>query len=62
MDRSFARLVADVTDERCDVAMFAIGINPQRLEKLRFTQRRIWPATFMPLLRAVIGVSKAGKI
>ncbi len=38
VDSSFARLVADVTDERCDVAMFAIGINPQRLEKLRFTQ------------------------
>lgn len=38
VDSSFARLIADVTEERCDVAMFAIGINPQRLEKLRFTR------------------------
>jgi len=38
VDSSFAKLIADVTEERCDVAMFAIGINPQRLEKLRFTK------------------------
>lgn len=38
VDSSFARLIADISEERCDVAMFAIGINPQRLEKLRFTQ------------------------
>jgi len=38
VDSSFASLIADVTEGRCDVAMFAIGINPQRLEKLRFTQ------------------------
>jgi ABC-type amino acid transport substrate-binding protein len=38
VDSSFARLIADVTGDRCDVAMFAIGINPQRLEKLRFTK------------------------
>jgi ABC-type amino acid transport substrate-binding protein len=38
VDSSFARLIADVTEDRCDIAMFAIGITPQRLEKLRFTQ------------------------
>ena len=38
VDSSFARLIADVTEDRCDVAMFAIGINPQRQEKLQFTQ------------------------
>lgn len=38
IDSSFARLIADVTEDRCDVAMFAIGINPQRSEILRFTQ------------------------
>ena len=37
-DSSFATLIADVTEDRCDVAMFAIGINPQRQENLRFTQ------------------------
>ncbi|MBF0220520.1 MAG: transporter substrate-binding domain-containing protein, partial [Gammaproteobacteria bacterium] len=29
---------ADISEERCDVAMFGIGITPQRQEKLRFTQ------------------------
>nr|WP_319565035.1 ABC transporter substrate-binding protein [uncultured Rhodoferax sp.] len=38
VDSSFAKLIEDVTQDRCDVAMFAIGITPQRSEKLRFTQ------------------------
>ncbi|MDP2096281.1 MAG: ABC transporter substrate-binding protein [Hydrogenophaga sp.] len=38
VDSSFARLVDDVTSDRCDLAMFAIGITPQRHHKLRFTQ------------------------
>ncbi|MBL8313752.1 MAG: amino acid ABC transporter substrate-binding protein [Rubrivivax sp.] len=38
VDSSFARLVDDVTADRCDLAMFAIGITPARQEKLRFTQ------------------------
>jgi cyclohexadienyl dehydratase len=38
VDSSFAKLIDDVTQERCDVAMFAVGITPQRAEKLRFTQ------------------------
>lgn len=38
VDSSFARLIADVSDNRCDVAMFAIGITPIRQEKLRFTK------------------------
>ena len=37
VDSSFARLADDVTQDRCDVAMFAIGITPARQEKLRFT-------------------------
>lgn len=37
VDSSFAKLIDDVTQDHCDVAMFAIGINPQRAEKLRFT-------------------------
>jgi len=37
IDSSFARLIEDVTSDRCDIAMFAIGITPQRAEKLRFT-------------------------
>lgn len=38
VDSSFARLVEDVTGDRCDIAMFAIGITPARAEKLRFTR------------------------
>lgn len=38
VDSSFAKLIDDVTMDRCDIAMFAIGITPQRQEKLRFTQ------------------------
>lgn len=38
VDSSFAQLVSDVTQDRCDIAMFAIGITPQRSEKLRFTR------------------------
>jgi ABC-type amino acid transport substrate-binding protein len=37
VDSSFAKLIDDVTQDRCDIAMFAIGITPSRAEKLRFT-------------------------
>lgn len=37
VDSSFSRLIDDVTGDRCDVAMFAIGVTPARAEKLRFT-------------------------
>ena len=38
VDSSFAKLIDDVTQDRCDVAMFAVGITPLRSQKLRFTQ------------------------
>ncbi|MEY4344662.1 MAG: hypothetical protein RL032_494 [Pseudomonadota bacterium] len=38
VDSSFARLVDDLIQSKCDIAMFAIGITPARLEKLRFTK------------------------
>lgn len=38
VDSSFARLVPDVLGERCDVAMFAIGILPERQAQLSFTK------------------------
>ena len=38
VESSFATLVDDVTQGRCDVAMFAIGILPQRAERLAFSQ------------------------
>ncbi len=38
VDSSFATLIEDLRADRCDVAMFAIGMLPQRMEALRFTR------------------------
>ncbi|MEX8518428.1 MAG: substrate-binding periplasmic protein [Leptothrix sp. (in: b-proteobacteria)] len=37
VESSFAVLIDDIQQDRCDIAMFAIGITPLRAEKLRFT-------------------------
>lgn len=34
---SFSTLISDVTKDKCDIAMFAIGNTKQRREKMRFT-------------------------
>ena len=38
VDSSFPKLVDDLVNDRCDVAMFAIGVLPQRQQHLRFSQ------------------------
>lgn len=38
VDSSFASLIQDVGGDRCDVAMFAVGVTPARAEKLGFTR------------------------
>lgn len=38
VDTSFAKLIPDLLADRCDVAMFAVGVTPARAEKLRFSQ------------------------
>lgn len=38
VDSSFAMLIDDVTQERCAIAMFGIGITPARAEQLQFTR------------------------
>lgn len=38
VDSSFASLIADIEGDRCDVAMFAVGLLPLRLERLRFSR------------------------
>lgn len=38
VDSSFAKLIDDITNDHCDIAMFAIGISPGRAEKIRFTK------------------------
>lgn len=37
VDSSFATLVDDVLKDRCDIAMFAVGVLPQREKFLRFS-------------------------
>lgn len=38
VDSSFPTLVADLLGERCEVAMFAVGVLPQRAEHLKFSR------------------------
>jgi ABC-type amino acid transport substrate-binding protein len=38
VESSFAKLIDDVTAERCDIAMHAVGITPQRQQALKFSQ------------------------
>jgi ABC-type amino acid transport substrate-binding protein len=38
VDSSFVALADDIARDRCDIAMFAIGITPARAAKMRFTQ------------------------
>ena len=38
VDSSFPTLVDDLKADRCDVAMFAVGLLPQRLEHLKFSR------------------------
>jgi ABC-type amino acid transport substrate-binding protein len=38
VESSFARLIDDLSGDRCDVAMHAVGVTPQRQQRLRFSQ------------------------
>ena len=38
VDSSFPSLIEDLRSDRCDVAMFAVAMLPQRMEQLRFTR------------------------
>jgi len=38
VDSSFTKLIEDLHAERCDIAMFAVGITPQRQQALKFSQ------------------------
>ncbi len=38
VDSSFATVVDDIKNNRCDIAMFAIGVTPLRAQHLRFTR------------------------
>jgi cyclohexadienyl dehydratase len=38
VDSSFAKLIDDLSSERCDIAMHAVAVLPARAEKLKFSQ------------------------
>jgi cyclohexadienyl dehydratase len=38
VDSSFVSLIDDLKSDRCDVAMFAVGMLPQRMQHLKFTR------------------------
>jgi ABC-type amino acid transport substrate-binding protein len=38
VNSSFAKLIDDIAADRCDIAMMAVAITPQRIEKLAFTR------------------------
>ena len=38
VESSFVTLIEDIKSDRCDVAMFAVGMLPARVEQLRFTR------------------------
>ncbi len=38
VDSSFPKLIEDLSDDRCDIAMFAVGVLPQRAQFLKFSQ------------------------
>lgn len=38
VDSSFVTLIDDLKADRCDVAMFAVGMLPQRLQQLKFSR------------------------
>lgn len=38
VDSSFVTLIDDLQNDRCDIAMFAVGMLPQRMQHLRFSK------------------------
>ena len=46
IDSSFSRLIDDLLSERCDVAIFAIGITAERQKYLQFTQPHLNSGTY----------------
>ena len=51
VDSSFAQLIEDIEQARCDVAMFAVSITPERLRRLRFSDPYMASDVFAIALR-----------
>jgi ABC-type amino acid transport substrate-binding protein len=68
VDTSFATFIADLLGDRCDVAMFGVGMLPERAAKVRFSQpylrSDIWAVTTRthPTVKAWDDIDRPGRI
>jgi ABC-type amino acid transport substrate-binding protein len=68
VDTTFATFVADLLADRCDVAMFGVGMLPERAAKVRFTQpylrSDIWAVTTRthPSVRSWEDIDRPGRV
>jgi ABC-type amino acid transport substrate-binding protein len=68
VDSSFASFVQDLIADRCDVAMFGVGMLPERAAKVRFTQpylrSDIWAVTTKthPSVKSWDDIDKPGRV
>lgn len=68
VDSSFANFIPDLLADRCDVAMFGVGMLPERAAKVRFTQpylrSDIWAVTTKthPAVKSWDDIDKPGRV
>jgi cyclohexadienyl dehydratase len=68
VDSSFPAFVEDLLTDRCDVAMFGVGILPERAARVRFTQpylrSDIWAVTTRthPTVRSWSDIDRPGRV
>ena len=68
VDSSFASLIEDVVNGRCDIAMFGVGMLPERAAKLRFSspylRSDIWAVTTRthPSIGTWADIDRAGHV
>ena len=68
VDSSFANFIPDLLADRCDVAMFGVGMLPERAAKVRFTQPSlrsdIWAVTTKthPSVKSWDDIDKPGRV
>ena len=68
VDTSFATFIDDLLADRCDVAMFGVGMLPERAARVRFTQpylrSDIWAVTTKthPAVRGWSDIDRPGRV
>jgi ABC-type amino acid transport substrate-binding protein len=68
VDTSFASFTEDLRNDRCDVAMFGVGMLPERAAKVRFTQpylrSDIWAVTTKvhPAVKSWNDIDQPGRV